>query len=274
MKPKKVIDPTLVGPSLQDCGDRFSLATDYQIAFEPGRHLIVEAGGWLTAATAQFRHPNVWQTRCRVYELKQYLRSGAKRWRSRAGISHYLVIPRDRILLYLEKGYSYVRVLINGVLCSLNVSGGGGEGWTDYVGASACIGIGHSRSDLQKIAEVACSPGEVEALGLQQPKQLEPDERNRFIRLVAAAIVPAKLKATQLHTGAATIQLADGYRYGVSQELKVSSFKQHGRRVFCHGVMVRYHQVDWIRTAELNGITYLDPAWEESLQTTPARACA
>ena len=265
MKAVKVIDPALIGPSLQECGARFSLAPDYHICLTADRHLIVEAGGWVDGATARFRHPNVWQTRCRVYELKTYLRGGAKRWRSRAGISHYLVVPRDRIQLYLEKGYSYVRVVINGVLCSLNVSGGGGEGWTDYVGASACIGIGHSRGDLQKIAEVACNPVEVEELGVQVPAAMEPDERNRFISLVAAAIVPAKLKAAHLHTGAATLQLAEGYRYGVSQELKVSSFKQHGRKVFCHGVMVRYHQVDWVRTAELNGIQFIDPAWEKEL---------
>ena len=67
----------------------------------------------MDGATARFRHPNIWHTRCRVYELKQYLRSGAKRWRSRAGISHYLIISRDRIQLYLEKGFSYVRVVMN-----------------------------------------------------------------------------------------------------------------------------------------------------------------
>lgn len=265
MKPKKVIDPALIGPSLQACGARFSLAPDYHICLTADTHLIIEAGGWVDAATARFRHPNVWQTRCRVYELKRYLRGGGKQWYSRAGISHYLVVPKDRIQLYREKGYSYVKVVINGVLVTLNVSGGGGEGWTDYVGLSACIGIGHSRGDLQRIAEVACSPGEVEALGLQVPAPLEPDERTGFLRLAAAALVPARLKAIQLHTGAATLQLAEGYRYGVSQELKVSSFKQHGRRVFCHGVMVRYNQVDWVKTAELNGIQFIDPAWEKEL---------
>ena len=267
---RKAIDPALIGSNLQECGARFSLAPDYHICFEPGTHLIVEVGGWVDSATARFTHPNVWQTRCRVYELKRYLRGGGKRWYSRAGVSHYLVIPRDRIQLYREKGYSFVRVLINGVLCTLNVSGGGGEGWTDYIGAFTSIGIGHSRDDLQKIAGVAVSPSEVAALGPKPPPPLNDGDRSLFMRLAAAAIVPAKLKATQLRTGAATIQLAEDYRYGVTRELKVSSFKEHGRRVFCHGVMARYHQVDWVGTAELNGITFLDPTWEKELAVQQA----
>lgn len=271
----KPINPALIGPTLQDCGDRFSLAADYQIAFEPGRHLVVEAGGWITAATARFRHPNVWQTRCRVYELKTYLRGGGKRWHSRAGISHTLVIPRTRILLYLEKGYSYVRVLINGVPATLNVSGGGGGTWVDYVGTRASLSLGHSRGDLVRMAEVASPPDEVAALGFTAPPaEWGPGESGRFRQLAAEAIVPGKIRALPRDGREILIHLAEDYRYGLSRELKLSGIREHGRRLFCQGVMVRYHQVDWIRTAELNGITYLDPAWEESLQTTPVRVCA
>ena len=121
-----------------------------------------------------------------------------------------------------------------------------------------------------KIAEAACSPEQIAALGLQLPEPLEADEHRRFIRLAAAAIVPAKLKVVHSRTGEAVIHLADGYSYGLSKELKVSSFKKRGRKLYCHGVMATYKQVDWARTAELNGITFLDPAWEKELTISKA----
>ena len=269
MKPK-AIDPALIGPTLQECGARFDLAPDYHICFETGAHLIIEAGGWIDSATARFKHPNLWHSRCRVYELKSYLQGGGKRWLARAGISHYFVVPKDRIQLYREQGYSYVRVLINGVAVRLNVSGGGSEGWTDYVGSSASISLCHGRGDLMKIAEVSCSPSQIAALGLQLPGPLEADEHRRFVRLAAAAIVPRLLNAEHSRTGEALIGLADGYSYGLSTELKVSSFKRRGRKLYCHGVVATYQQVDWVRTAELNGITFLDPAWEKELTISKA----
>ncbi|MEI6166501.1 MAG: hypothetical protein WCS52_04845 [bacterium] len=265
MNPRKAIDPALIGPTLLECGARFDLTPDYHICFEPDAHLVIDAGGWVDGGTARFNHPNLWHSRCRVYELKSYLQGGGKRWRARAGISHYFVVPKEHIKLYREQGYSYVRVLINGVAARLNVSGGGSEGWTDYVGSAASISLCHSRGDLMKIAEVACSPVQIASLGLQLPGPLDADEHTRFIGLAAAAIVPGMLKAAHSRTGEAVIHLADGYSYGLSKELKVSAFKKRGRKLYCHGVIATYSQVDWVRTAELNGITFLDPAWEKEL---------
>ena len=148
-----------LGPTLLACGPRHDLAPDYHVAFDASPVLILEAGVFPGSAAARLRHPGIWATRCRIFEFKTYLPHGGKRWHARAGISHFFIVPKGRIQLVLEKGFSYVPVEINGVRTRPNVSGGTDEGWTDWVGTAAGISVGHPVRDLLGIAAVAV-PGE------------------------------------------------------------------------------------------------------------------
>ena len=266
--------PAPLGPTLLECGTRYDLAPDYHIEFDARPFLILEAGAFPGAGAARFQHPGIWATRCRIFEFKTYLPRGGKRWHSRAGISHFFVVPKDRIRLVLDKGYSYVPVEINGTRTRLNVSGGTQNGWTDFVRASACISVGHPVRDLHRIAEVAV-PGE--RYGLQPPPEMDPERRPLFVRLAAAAVVPRLLVRA---TGIRRIKLADRCSYIGDTELALVEPWPGKRALLCRRfherdtttVRVRYREVNWVETARLNGIEFMPPSWDAL--PAPVGACA
>ena len=271
---KKTYGPELIGPDLAQCGQRYDLAPDYHIEFAPGPDLLIEAGALVATAAARFSHPRILATRPRVYEFRTYYAAGAKRWHARAGISHYLLMPKTEIRLVLEKGHSYVPVVINGVFAHFNVSGGTVDGWTDFVGQRVSISVGHSVRDLRGIADAARLPTEADHEIL--PDLLDKSAALRFLRLAAAAIVPGRLRKLRERGGRARVQLAAGCRWEDKTVLEIESFRSRGRTLCCRegrwSVRVKYGQVDWIATARLNGIEFVDPAWGIAADTGEEKA--
>jgi hypothetical protein len=148
---------------LSDCGNLLIVDDGgtnpndhYSVKIAEGPYLIIEMGGGIRKAISKFSHPNIIASRKKVYEFKHYRSSGSKFWTSQAGVSHYLIVPKDKIYMLPEKGYSWIPAEINGVKVRFNVSGGGGSGgWTDFLGSFTCISVNHKLSDAKKIAEVA-----------------------------------------------------------------------------------------------------------------------
>lgn len=146
----------------------------YCLSIEPGEYLVITAGFDSNKPGAKFTHPNIAASRKTLHEYKHYRNNGSKFWTSHAGIDHVLIIPRSSITLLPIKGYSFIKAEINGVKVSFNVSGGGGDGWTDYLGNCTHISCNHKLGDFKKLCEVAVRNSPYEPI---QWKDETEDER-------------------------------------------------------------------------------------------------
>ena len=156
----------------------------YRVLVAPGDHLVLVAGATYGKPAADFRHPNVVARKCEVHEFKHYRKAGSKFWTARPGVNFCLVIPKDRIEMVPEKGYSYVPVKINGQRLVLNVSGGGGcgyPGWTDWVRRVVHTSVGFPKKTLKLLADVALSPDECKAKGITFPLVAPEDSRKATV---------------------------------------------------------------------------------------------
>ncbi len=241
-------------------GERFQVADDYKVELPPGNHLIVVAGAHMGESAFDFDHPNIVAKKSELFEFKHYRSSGSKFWTAKAGISFYLVIPKAHIELLPEKGYSYVPVLIHGRKCVLNVSGAGGGGWTDYVRRVAHIGCGWTRAALRELAGIAVNPFECREQGITL--EIEPlnDCRQTGFAEAAAAVT----LRTRLEPGSQVL-LREGWDYqGSRGPFAVESRPPRKRYFLCKSglslVRVRYAGIDWIKTAEINGVAVPAPA--------------
>jgi hypothetical protein len=171
---EEMTTPTL----LSQCGSKVVIDTKdkYCLAIEPGEYLIITVGFDHNKPGAKFTHPNIAASRKTINEYKHYRSNGSKFWTSHAGIDHVLVIPRSSVTLLPIKGYSYIKAEINGVKVSFNVSGGGGDGWTDYLDNCVHISCNHKLGDFKKLCEVAVRNSPYEPI---QWKDEPEDERKR-----------------------------------------------------------------------------------------------
>ena len=256
-------------------GERFQVAEDYQVELPPGNHLTVIAGAYLGEPAYDFDHPNVAAKKSAVFEFKHYRSGGSKFWTAKAGIGLYFVIPKAQIELLPEKGYSYVPVLIHGRRCVLNVSGGTGNGgWTDYVRPVAHIGCGWTIAALKALAAVALSPQECIAQGITLDLEgLEDYQSQRLIEISAAVTMQTSLKPGN------QVVLKDGWSHNGSQgPFVIQSRPRRKRHFVCKaytmGVRVQYAAIDWIKTAEANGVAVPGPVLLSrigpALELTPA----
>jgi len=260
----------------------------YKVEIDPGDHLILVVGATYGKPAARFQHPNIVARMCEVHEFKHYRRAGSKFWTARPGVNFYLVIPKDRIEMIPERGYSYVPVEVNGQKLVLNVSGGGScgkySGWTDWVHRVVHTSVGFSKRTLKLLAEAALSPDECKAKGINFPLVGVDDlHKQRFIRLAAEKDTKPAIKAGSkivVDTNACTwdsevspvvafVARATGhtYRRGKTQpdgtyflipsdtlQQKVLATDDHG-----HQWRIKFSQVDWLETAKANGIPLANP---------------
>lgn len=242
-------------------GERFQVEEGYRVELPPGNHLIVVAGANMGEPAYDFDHPNIAAKKSELFEFKHCRTSGSKFWTSKAGISFYLAIPKAQIELLPEKGYSFVPVLIQGRKCRLNVSGSGGnDGWTDYVRRVAHIGCGWKIAALRSLAGIALSPEECQAQGIALEIESPTDyQQTGFAEAAAAVTVRNGLGA------GSQVFLRDGWSYQGSQGPFVVESRPRRKRYFlCKSglsrVRVQYTWIDWIKTAEINGVAVPGPA--------------
>jgi len=272
---KVITVPTL----LSECGTKVTIdeKEKYNIEIEAGDYLVVCMGFTAGKGGAKFTHPNIAATNKEIHEFKHYRNNGSKFWSSRAGVNHYLVIPRNQITLLPEKGYSYIRAEINGVKVSFNVSGGGGGGWTDYLSITTSTSVNHKLLDFKKICEVAVRNSPFEPLTV---KALEPNEEAKWNTLAAKATPKIKERiAKMVEEGKKPIiQFVpfisyQGQKSGVAIEVQrrtkmvpiadkpncfswesIGAPKYFILSLGYNGVRAKVTQIDWYKTAELNGI--------------------
>ena len=259
----------------------------YRVLVASGDHLVLMAGATYGKPAAGFRHPNVVARKCEVHEFKHYRKAGSKFWTARPGVNFYLVVPKDRIEMVPEKGYSYVPVKINGQKLVLNVSGGGGcgyPGWTDWVHRVVHTSVGFPKKTLKLLADVALSPEECKAKGITFPLVgLDDSHKQRFIRLAAEKDTKPTIKAgskivvdtlactwdSELSPVVTVVARATGHKYrrgkpqpdGTffliptdTQQQKVLATDDRG-----HQWRIKFSLVNWLKTAEANGIPLANP---------------
>jgi hypothetical protein len=270
MTPNDPISLAAAGSRLViDCtpGDQYAIAIDIS-----GDHIAVCFGQDARKPAARFAHANLAYAHPRVHEFKHYRANGSKHWTSRPGVNLWFVFPKSAVLLKRDKGYSYVKAMIAGVDVTFNVSGGGGaEGWTDYLHDSEHVGVGHSIANLRAVAAVAVRGTDLERQ-LQsklQEKPLEPDAHTRFNAAVAAAAVPPVLVQkyrpgdTGIRMHAASDYTSDGVGEGTLDSISFrpvlsgdsTCVRNFQVRFECGLRTVKRSQVDWFKTAQLNGIS-------------------
>lgn len=202
---------------LSECGTEYMVDAkeNYKVVIEAGEYLVIEAGSIVGKPASKFQHPNITLTENRLYNFRTYYRSGHKKWYSKAGVSHYFVVPRSAVTLLPEKGMSYVPALINGVKVQFNVSGGGnGNGWTDCLNIRTQISVNHKVADLKKIAEVAVRGTQYEGFA-KAADSMEAGDIEIWNRLAAKANASLKVKViAMLKAGKQpVIHMAESYQY-------------------------------------------------------------
>jgi len=141
---------------LSECDKVIKVNDKYTIEIPDGENLIVRVGFDVKKKLcATFKHPNIAASEKKVFEFKHSRNNGSKFWTQKAGINHYFIIPKNQIRVFKYEGYSYVEALIGDVRVTFNVSGGGGEIWSDWFSNIVSISINHSLKDLKGIALVA-----------------------------------------------------------------------------------------------------------------------
>jgi len=153
--PSKIVTAPIL---LSNCPSRITIdeKEKYDIEIEAGDYLVVVMGFGVDKAASRFKHPNISASYKKVHEFKHYRKNGGKFWTSKAGIDHVFVIPRDKITIIPEMGYSYIKAEINGVKVVFSVSGGSCRGgWADYLNNTTHTCINHKLEDVKKIAEVS-----------------------------------------------------------------------------------------------------------------------
>jgi hypothetical protein len=257
----------------------------YRVLVETGDHLILVAGATYGTPAANFQHPNIAARKCEVHEFKHYCQSGRKFWTARPGVNFYLVIPKDRIEMVNERGYSYVPIKINGHKLVLNVSGGGSfghAGWTDWVHRVVHTSVGFSKKTLKLLADVAISPDECKARGITFPL-VGPDDNDkaRFIRLAAEKDVKPSVKAgsnivvdahacswdSDLSPVVTVAARCEGRTYrrgktgpdGIFHMKPTLTQKVVATDETGHQWRIKFSQVDWQKTAEASGIPLANP---------------
>lgn len=260
---------------LSECGTKYVIDDKdrYQVEIEAGEYLVIEFGAFAGKAAARFTHPNIAATAKRIYEFKHYRDSGSKFWTSSAGVSHYFVVPRSAVTLLPEKGYSYVKAIINGVKVSFNVSGGTGNGWTDWLRTNTQVAVGHKLADLKKIAAVAVRGTPLEPLKVTDPGVSE-DDWNRLAAKANTSLKNSLLKMIE-EGKKIVVKLAKGYSYDEKNEGVARDVSRGYKRVKIDEthfslepigrakavtilidnwpVRAKMHQIDWYATAEANG---------------------
>jgi hypothetical protein len=245
--------------------------------------------------TAKFSHPNLAARANRIHNFKHDRARNGSRWTTRPGVDLWFLIPKSAITILPEKGYSYVRGTIGGVKVSFNVSGGtGNPGWADRLSGRLHVRVGHSKTDLGKVAAIAVRDEAAEAALNKHiaAAPLDAGEQALFDLAIAAPTVGRAL-AERFQAGDKDLKvhLIKGYSTGIpsdpsvgtlldisfarivkwrkptakelEEQPKVTRFGEHGYSLRAKYYAVHFPSgrtkvfaahIDWVKTAEANGI--------------------
>jgi hypothetical protein len=250
---------------LHEIGTEFTMPMKsggtYHIQFPEEDYLILVAGGNIGTAAEKFDHPNVAVRAPKVFDLKHYQRNRGKWWTTQAGIDFLFVIPKSKIELIEEVGYSYVKVRIGTEKYTISVSGGTfpEEDWTDIVRQGSSIGIKHTLKSLRNLSREAMSPEVCEAKGisLSIPRL---DRKTEYMEHASKQEVLDKIKEGDSLVLEKTSYVGQSGNRG---PFPIETRNSRRRYFICSSgfgkVKVSYSRVDWVETAKANNIEVTCP---------------
>jgi hypothetical protein len=229
---------------MSEAGTCFKIAEDYRVILPEGDHLVLVVGVPFGCPAGSFEHPNIAAKQSAIFEFKHCHPKRGKFWTAKAGVEFYFLVPKKHIELLPEKGYSYVQCSIAGTKFFLNVSGGGGQdGWSDSVRLTAHTGVTEKKSYLKLFANHSVVPYDFE---YEVRYSLEGREKC-WSGLACRHSVEVGMKVC-----------LDGNKY---KELPYTVSSVDSKRRCCVGRdntnfpwRIKYSQIDWLATAELNGV--------------------
>lgn len=239
--------------NFSELAGKVEIEPGYYVELPDSECLVVVAGANYPAAATRYDHPNVAARQDEVFHTRAYWPDGRKKWFQHAGRAFFFVIPRSRIALVFDKGYSYVPVVINGQAFRMNVTGGTFDGWTDFVRQRCHVGIGFTRKMLDVLAEVALPPEQCGSEGAFDLAEMDSDDAATFVELVAGHVCRSRLKQGD------KLFLRQGWSYEGSRGPFYVVSKPKGRRCYVVGceqrpsVRANYAAIDWTDTAAANG---------------------
>jgi len=228
---------------------------NYTVEFSPHEHIVLRASALWGTASSRFQHDKMVACQTTVLEFKHEARNGRKHWTAKPGIEFWFVVPKAKLELVREKGYSYVPVKLNGVSFRLNVSGGTAKskGWTDWVGEHADTCCGFKAKHLRALFAAAMTLEECKAAGVVV--DLKPREPCRWQSLVASK-QPLQT-GNIVYLDGASFQGSAG-PFTINHKVKQSYYLNVGNMLGKVGPK----NINWLKTVEANNIPLPQPiAW-------------
>ncbi len=235
-------------------GQFLNVLPNYQIRFDPEPYVILKLGVGLDQRQLAFRHENLLALRYTVHHFKHYRTGGSKFWTRKGGADFYMAVPKIKIQIVPEHGYSYPKIVIGGEILSLNVSGGGGATWTDWISRIAETRVNEPWRVFTVVADHALPVAECRQAGvtLDLPPLDDPDRR-----FLENAMARRNLKAV---TPGMQVTLAAGFNTAGGNVLTLEA--RRPQSFLCRNgsplrIKVTFPQVDWVATCQANGIARL-----------------
>ena len=243
---------------------------EFHVEFPPENEILLIVPLQHDSAAANFDHPNILAKTSSILEFKHYHPKRGKWWTSKPGLEVAIIIPKNKIELIPECGYSYPEIRVAGEVIRLNVSGGTTNGWTDWVRQGSHTSVYRSVKQLKAMCSVAMSPEEVRDKEIPFYGFKMPDEPyvvgmpryrgEEYAALVAEETV--KLKAGM------KVVLKGGYKWEGSngpffvyaklprkQKMTVTSLPPGTENVSNYNLCrISRKNIDWAKTAEANDI--------------------
>lgn len=171
----------------------------YFLKVEPGEFQIAVLPFEVGTPGYNLEDPKVFARNPAVFDRK-HENDNRKWWTRHAGVNLCIVIPKDKIEVVPEVGYSYPKFKINGETLSFSTSGGtsGNGTWTDWLTNKGHVGCNAPLKVIRKLLAVALTPQEATAKGFKcDLPRLGKDEFQDWTDLALAKTYRDYLKTGQ-----------------------------------------------------------------------------
>ena len=223
----------------------------YHVEIAPSDHYILIVGVAAFTPAAAFPYRNLLYRRPVVHEFKHYLPGGGKKWTSACGVDLAFAFHARDIKLIEAEGLSRVPVQIGDTQCTLNVSGGTANGWTDWVGVTNHTWVAKSSAFPKALAAHAMPPSQIPGFDPSTVKPLDEYAGRSF-----TGVFYKHLMLPLLQPGN-TVFTLDGSDYNYECRMETRRGKA-SRFLICRSNgrwKVAINDVDWERTARQLGRT-------------------
>lgn len=244
--------------------DGLQVLPDYAIRVAQVPYLRLCVNTLFGKTIGRYDHPHVAVKQNEIYEFKHYAKHRGKFWTQKAGLTFSFMFAREAIELVPENHWTFPEVLLGGRQFTLSCSGDYGG---DALGKVVDICVKPTLAVLRHLSQHATAPAVVRQTYPVDIHELRKDRQERFTQLVA------KHQVQQLAQPGWKICTVVDFTAGGSTRsarsrgpfplIERPRGKQHFRvagNPHFGWARVTYDKVDWLKTAELNGVELIAPS--------------